>query len=254
VGYILGVETSCDDTCIALIDRYEIKENLIGRQLHKKGVIPEYAARYHHTSMPLLAEKIFENHDPAALDFIAYTNSPGLIGSLFVGSSFAKALAYKLGKPVMPINHLEGHILIPYWMYEIELPYLCLLISGGHTMLILVQKIGQYKVLARTLDDAIGEVFDKVARCLGLDYPGGPNIEKLAKNAGLKNHYTFPHVMKNRLDFSFSGLKTAAIEHLPENIDDEKKADFAYYFQDHVANLLYEKIKMHQEHLLLLLL
>lgn len=248
---ILGIESSCDDTGIALIRNKEIIENIVLKQEHKKGVIPEYAARAHHVAIFESANKLINQHK---IDLIAYTNGPGLIGSLFVGSSFAKGLAYALQCKIMPINHVEAHILLPFWLEKISFPSLCLMISGGHTMIVLVEEVGKYKILSESQDDAVGEVFDKVARYIGLDFPGGPEIELLAKKAVHKHSFKFPNVMQNSYDFSFSGLKTAAIQQI--KIDDianeeeilEIKADFCYQFQLHVAKLLSEKLlKMHKK-------
>ncbi len=266
--YILGIESSCDDTGIALILGDEIVANTVLKQEHKKGVIPEYAARAHHVALFEHSHSIIQDF---SIDLIAYTSQPGLIGSLFVGANFAKSLAYTLGVPSIGINHLVGHILLPYWLdrnaacnvgKKICFPYLCLLVSGGHTMIILVENVGQYKILATTLDDAVGEVFDKVARNIGLDYPGGPHIEQLASivsessysrqsllDEGCdmfmqdKRKYKFPFVMKNRQEFSFSGLKTAAIEQITNDAAIEDKAQFCRDFQDHVAFLLAQKMQ-----------
>jgi|GEM_PF-1133611 len=468
---VLGIESSCDDTGIALVDNYEIVANVVLKQEHHKGVIPEYAARAHHQAIHDYAREIIGE---LAVDLVAYTAGPGLIGSLFVGACFAKGLAYSTCTPSIAVNHLHAHILLPYWMqfnarkvrksgqnggvyeaiasenrteqngwvygvardaglgvnsdqqanksgqnggvygtiasegrteqngevYEnlgcnskigldgvgcedellktarmaeitrkpgpsttaestepskgipnsaktasqnstnsaktgefvdlgdenaLNFPYICLLISGGHTMVILVRDLGRFYVLSKTLDDAIGEVFDKVARHIGLDYPGGPNIEKLAKMAeitkplpdrstaaeptkssqgtpdparmeqstwplpdesdraktasqnppdqakmaeirespnipdpaktaspnspdpaktgGFKSSFVFPKVMQNRDEFSFSGLKTAALGVIDPRAELSKKADFCYDFQEHVANLLVEKVE-----------
>ena len=240
---ILGIETSCDDTGIALIDNYEIIENVVLKQEHRKGVIPEYAARAHHIAIYEETKKIIKNQK---LDLIAYTKGPGLIGSLFIGSSFAKSLAFSLQVPSIGVNHLEGHLYMPYWFAkkekkDLEFPYLCLLVSGGHTMMVLVKSVGEYEILGETLDDAVGEVFDKVARCLGLAYPGGPEIEKEALKAKSFGRFKFPFSMKGRDDFSFSGLKTAAINLIKDDFSGQDKADFAYDFQAHIKNMLIEK-------------
>jgi len=255
--YILGIETSCDDTAIALIRGNEILANVVLKQEHKKGVIPEYAARAHHVALFEHAREVIKNH---TIDLVAYTNEPGLVGSLFVGANFAKSLAYMLDVPSIAINHLAGHMLLPYWLSRVadtqadnhlQFPYLCLLVSGGHTMIVLVEDVEKYRIISTTLDDAVGEVFDKVARNIGLDYPGGPNIERLAQNCkDTGNKYSFPFVMRNRLEFSFSGLKTAAIEQINIDAKLEEKQDFCYAFQEHVAMLLTEKMKQtHEQYL-----
>lgn len=247
--YILGIESSCDDTGIALICDNEILANVVLKQEHKNGVIPEYAARAHHIALFEHARDIIKD---CKIDLIAYTSRPGLIGSLFVGANFAKSLAYMLDVPSIGINHLTGHILLPYWLassskQKIEFPYLCLLVSGGHTMIVLVKSLIERTILSSTFDDAVGEVFDKVARNIGLDYPGGPHIEKLASQAsGEQRHfpkYHFPFVMRNRLEFSFSGLKTAAIEQIDITANQEEKAQFCHAFQAHIAMLLADKMK-----------
>ncbi|WP_342261724.1 tRNA (adenosine(37)-N6)-threonylcarbamoyltransferase complex transferase subunit TsaD [Alphaproteobacteria bacterium endosymbiont of Tiliacea citrago] len=234
---ILGIESSCDDTGIAVIENNKILENIVLKQDHKHGVIPEYAARQHHVAIFEGVKSVFKN-----IDLIAYTNGPGLIGSLFVGSSFAKGLAYGSNIPFIGINHLEGHFFLPYWLYHFDLPFLALLISGGHSLLIEVYDVDKYKIISRSLDDAVGEVFDKVARHLGFDYPGGVHIEKAALNASHLFEFSFPNSMIDRDEFSFSGLKTAAIRQISINDSDEKKADFCDQFQKHVAYLLIEKI------------
>jgi len=247
--YILGIESSCDDTGIALIKGKKIISNVVLKQEHKKGVIPEYAARAHHVALFDYAKEIIKDNK---IDLIAYTQGPGLIGSLFVGSSFAKGLAYSLDISSFPVNHLHAHILIPYWLYEDEMdfPYICLLVSGGHTMLVLVEKINgkfHYEVLSKTLDDAVGEMIDKVARNIGLDYPGGPHVETLAEkydsNSYDLNDYKFPYAMKGRADFSFSGIKTAAIEQIDETASKQNKAKFCYLLQEHIAILLADKLE-----------
>lgn len=239
--HILGIETSCDDTGIALIKGNEIIENIVLKQEHKSGVIPEYAAREHHIALSLEVEKIIKKHQKP--DLIAYTQGPGLIGSLFVGACFAKGFAYSAKIPSIGVNHLEAHIILPHYIENVPFPYLCLLISGGHTMIVLVKEIGCYEIFSQSLDDAVGEVFDKVARNIGLAYPGGPEIEKEAKKALNLNFFEFPRAMENNDDFSFSGLKTAAIRQINKEATPQKKADFCYAFQNHVAEMLADKME-----------
>lgn len=236
---VLGIETSCDDTGIALLEGRSILANVILKQEHKKGVIPEYAARAHHVALADNLKKIINEHGKP--DLVAYTNEPGLIGSLFVGTSFAKSFAYASQIPCIGVNHLEAHLILPKWTEQIEFPYLCLLISGGHTMLIYAKDLNDYEIFSTTLDDAVGETFDKVARHLGLIYPGGPEIEKKAKEAKEKGINKFPKVMVHSNNFSFSGLKTAAIEQIDKETTEEKKATFCYDFQEYVAELLATK-------------
>lgn len=234
---VLGIESSCDDTGIAVVENGEILENVVVSQNHLKGVIPEYAAREHHLAIYNATKPLFKD-----IDLIAYTNGPGLLGSLFVGSSFAKGLAYASNIPSIAVNHLEGHFFLPYWLYRFEFPFFSLLISGGHSLLIEVYDLDEYRIVSRSLDDAVGEVFDKVARHIGLPYPGGVHIEKLAKNASHKHEFVFPNSMHSRDEFSFSGLKTAAIRQISEGDSLEKKSDFCFQFQKHIAFLLSSKI------------
>ena len=236
---ILGIESSCDDTGIALLNDNKIIENIVLTQEHKNGVIPEYAARAHHQALYDVIKPIIQKHE---IDLIAYTNGPGLIGGLFVGASFAKGLAYGSQIPLIGVDHLKAHIILPYWLEDIELPYLCVLVSGGHTMIILVKDIDEFQVLSTTIDDAAGEVFDKVARNIGLKYPGGPEIEKMAYD-GDSEVYKFPHVMYKSMDFSFSGLKTAAIRQITIEATHQEKADFCASFQKHMAFLLTQKME-----------
>lgn len=234
---ILGIESSCDDTGIAVVENGKILESIVVSQEHKFGVIPECAAREHHFAIYNATKKLFRD-----IDLIAYTNGPGLIGSLFVGSCFAKGLSYASGIPCIAINHLEGHFYLPYWIYRFDFPFLALLVSGGHTLLIEVFDLGVYRVIARTLDDAVGEVFDKVARHIGLEYPGGAKVEQLALKATGRFQYNFPDSMIDRDDFSFSGLKTAALRQIDKNASEEQKMDFCSQFQAHVAYLLADKL------------
>jgi len=217
---ILGIETSCDETSVAIVrNGNQILSNIISSQmeLHRKygGVVPEIASRQHMkyiliTCQAALKQAMVSLSD---IDGIAVVNGPGLKGSLLVGLSFAKALALVMNKPLIGINHIEGHIFANFLnIQEIKTPFISLIVSGGHTSLILVKKIGQYQILGNTRDDAAGEVFDKIAKYLGLEYPGGPIIEKLALT-GKKDaiHFPRPLTKTSNLDFSFSGLKTAVI-------------------------------------------
>ena len=207
---ILGIETSCDDTCVAFLDdQTNQHSNLIYSQDHNKfgGILPEYAARNHLEALPNLT-KLACIADP---DVIAVTYAPGLIGSLMVGTSYAKALAYNLNKPLVQVHHLEGHILSAQYEYAIPFPYGALVVSGGHTLICIAYHLGHYELLGTSLDDSAGECFDKVARELGLPQPGGPAIEKLAQEG--TNCIKLPitlHLDKS-CNFSFSGLKTATI-------------------------------------------
>src|SRR5213080_4020377 len=223
---ILGIETSCDETAAAIVrDGCEMISSVIASQIktHEKfgGVVPELASREHLDKSVPVVEEAFELAKVAHqdIDGIAVTIGPGLIGSLLVGLSYAKAMAFALQKPLVGVNHIEGHIYsVCFDNPPIEHPALALIVSGGHTNLFFVPSAGKYKVIGRTRDDAAGEAFDKVAKLLGLGYPGGPIIEKLARE-GNPNAVKFalPRMGDKRPDFSFSGLKTAVTKHVRES-------------------------------------
>ena len=253
---ILGIETSCDETGIAI---YDDKQGLLAHDLYSQvevhaeygGVVPELASRDHvRKILPLIKKVLLDaNTSPKEIDGLAYTTGPGLIGALMVGACVGRSLAYAWKVPAIGIHHMEGHLLAP--MLEDtcpEFPFVALLVSGGHTQLVEVKNVGVYHILGESLDDAAGEAFDKAAKMLDLDYPGGPAIAKLAKK-GVAGRFKFPRPMINRsgLDFSFSGLKTftlnTIINHRVDNIlpDDQTMADIAYAFEDAVVDTL--KIK-----------
>ncbi|MBI1745577.1 MAG: tRNA (adenosine(37)-N6)-threonylcarbamoyltransferase complex transferase subunit TsaD [Acidobacteria bacterium] len=218
--YTLGIESSCDETAAAVLkDAREVLSNVVASQVgvHKDygGVVPELASREHIKNICYVVDRALTdahmaNHD---LDGIAVTNGPGLIGSLLVGVSYAKALAYSLNKPLVPINHIEGHIYSAFLEHTaIEYPLLALVVSGGHTALYFSPQPEKYKLIGKTRDDAAGEAFDKVAKLLGLGYPGGPIIDKLAEKGNPRAVKFSPlKITDGRLDFSFSGLKTAVL-------------------------------------------
>jgi len=240
----LGIESSCDETSLAV---YDSEKNTIlatftssQAELHSRfgGVVPEVASRNHILKLESLFKQCMEKAEitPEDIDAIGVTNAPGLIGALFVGVSFAKALGYALQIPVVPVNHLSAHILAAQLEHkELEPPYLALIISGGHTHIYNVDKAYNFDLLAKTIDDAAGESFDKVAKMLDLGYPGGPMIEKMAEN-GDETKIKFPIGIRNRPDFSFSGLKTSVLNKINENI--ESHADIAASFQKTVADTL----------------
>ena len=214
---ILGIETSCDETGVAIYEagRGIVAEALSSQvELHRPfgGIVPELASRDHIAKLSRLVQAVLAEADcsPEELDAIAYTAGPGLIGALMVGGSFAAATAFALGIPAVPIHHMEAHLLIGRLEAEtLEFPFIALLVSGGHSMLVDVQGVGLYRVIGNTLDDAAGEAFDKVARLLDLPYPGGPALASLA-DGGDPDAYAFPRPLADRgLDMSFSGLKTA---------------------------------------------
>ncbi len=218
----LGIESSCDETSASVIKGgRKILSNCIFSQIkwHQKfgGVVPEIASRKHLEAICHTVQQALEDADAcfSDIDLIAVTYGPGLVGALLVGVSYAKGLAYSLKKPLIGVNHIEGHIFANFLETDFEPPFLCLIVSGGHTHLVLVREYFDYEVLGKTIDDAAGEAFDKIARALGLGYPGGPMIDKAAKR-GNENAVQFPvaHLKEDELSFSFSGLKSAVLNHL----------------------------------------
>jgi N6-L-threonylcarbamoyladenine synthase len=249
----LAIETSCDETSMAVIeDGRKILSNIISTQIetHKKfgGVVPEIASRMHVEVISQILKNALEdaNIDLNDIDFISVTEGPGLVGALLVGMSFAKALSYSLDIPLIGVNHIKGHICANYISHEnLEPPFIALVISGGHTYLVDVTGYDEYKVIGRTRDDAVGEAFDKVARTLGLPYPGGPMIDKLSK-VGNPEAINFPRVYLevNSYDFSFSGLKTAILNYLNQMKQKNETItieDVAASFQMAVIDVLSEK-------------
>jgi N6-L-threonylcarbamoyladenine synthase len=248
---VIGIESSCDETAVAV---YDDRAGLLSHCLHSQialhqafgGVVPELASRDHvKRLLPLVREALGAAESvPADIDGVAYTAGPGLIGALLVGAGFARSLAYAWGKPAIGVHHLEGHLLAPLLETEApEFPFLALLVSGGHTQLIDVAGVGRYRILGETLDDAAGEAFDKTAKMLGLPYPGGAALARLAES-GRSGRFSFPRPMLDRpgLDFSFSGLKTAALVALRDRVlDDELRADAALAFEEAMVETLAEK-------------
>lgn len=247
---VLGIESSCDETAAAVVKNgREILSNIINTQIdiHKLygGVVPEIASRNHITVIDAVIDEALKEASVTFedIDAIAVTSGPGLVGALLVGVSTAKALAYALQKPLVAVNHIKAHIMANFVAHkELEPPFVCLVASGGHSHIVDVSSYYDIKVLGRTRDDAAGEAFDKTARVLGLGYPGGPLIDKLAKE-GNKSAISFPRVKmaENSLDFSFSGVKTAVINYI-HNSEQKKeeinKADVAASFQDAVTDAL----------------
>jgi N6-L-threonylcarbamoyladenine synthase len=251
---VLGIETSCDDTAVAV---YDSNLGLLGHRVysqtevhrHYGGVVPELAARDHlQKLLPVLAQLLadLQLDVKTDLDGIAYTAGPGLMGALLVGAALGRTLGWTLGIPTIGVHHLEGHLLAP--MLEPnppDFPFIALLVSGGHTLLVEVQGLGQYCILGESVDDAAGEAFDKTAKLLGLAYPGGPALARLAEKGNAKA-YTFPRPMTDRpgLDFSFSGLKTYALNTWMKSMQDEQaKANIACAFQTAVVDTLVLKCK-----------
>ncbi|HEY7017541.1 MAG TPA: tRNA (adenosine(37)-N6)-threonylcarbamoyltransferase complex transferase subunit TsaD [Gaiellaceae bacterium] len=244
---ILGLETSCDETAAALVDGGAIVSNVVASQadLHARfgGVVPEVASRRHlELVVPVIREALGE-HTLDDVETVAVTQGPGLIGALLVGLAAAKALAWGRGLPLAPVNHLHGHVASLYLEPEpLEPPFLCLLASGGHTLLVDVQEHGAFRPLGTTLDDAAGEAFDKGARLLGLGYPGGAEIDRLART-GDPEAFAFPVARVPALDFSFSGVKTALLYEARGLGDavEERKADLAASYQRAIVRALVER-------------
>ncbi len=251
---IMGIETSCDETAVAIIKngREILADEIISSATeHARfgGVVPEIASRTHTTAILTATERALKsaNLTLGDIDAFAVTEGAGLLGALLVGVSFAKSLAYATGKPLVPVSHIRGHIAASYLTdKELEPPFITVLASGGHTAIIAVDDYYNLNVLGSTLDDAVGEAFDKVARVLGLSYPGGPNVEKLAKEGN--NTISLPKMLKNydggEFDFSYSGLKTAVINHVHNESakgNEINRADVANSFQHAAIDVLIDK-------------
>ncbi|MGS2723997.1 tRNA (adenosine(37)-N6)-threonylcarbamoyltransferase complex transferase subunit TsaD [Porticoccus sp. GXU_MW_L64] len=250
---VLGIETSCDETGVAL---YHSERGLLGHALYSQiavhseygGVVPELASRDHVRKLLPLIRQVLDEADcqQEDIDGIAYTSGPGLVGALMVGACVGRSLAYGWGIPAVGVHHMEGHLLAPMLEDQSpEFPFVALLVSGGHTQLVDVAAIGEYKLLGESLDDAAGEAFDKAAKMLDLDYPGGPHIARLAQQ-GDPGRFKFPRPMTDRpgLDFSFSGLKTYTLntvaQHKGDDVlpDEQTMADIACAFQEAVVDTL----------------
>jgi len=269
---ILAIETSCDETAVAIVEfkknKVKVLSNIISSQIktHSKygGVVPALASRMHLKNMVPVLRRAFQKAETNKnkIDYIAITKGPGLIPALIIGVSAAKALAYSLNKPLVAVNHLEGHIYANWLtliseiqnsnLWKPEFPILCLIVSGGHTQLVLIKKDLNYKIIGETVDDAAGEAFDKVAKLLGLKYPGGPLIEKIARKGDRdKFNFTRPMMNSKNYNFSFSGLKTAVLyevrgngnkdEAMPRLYSEQYQADIAASFQQAVIDVLISK-------------
>ncbi|AAM67626.1 tRNA (adenosine(37)-N6)-threonylcarbamoyltransferase complex transferase subunit TsaD [Buchnera aphidicola] len=249
---VLGIETSCDDTGIAI---YDVSKGLLINELHSQkkihanygGIIPELASREHTRKIIFLLDKIFkEKNIMKEIDLIAYTAGPGLAGSLLVGATFACSLGFSLNIPVLPVNHMEAHLLSPMLEYKsMQFPFIALLVSGKHTQIIAAYELGKYEILGNSLDDAAGEAFDKVSKMLGLKYPSGRELSSLAAQ-GIKNYFYFPRPMihHSSLNFSFSGLKTFTSKVISNNtLNIQQKANIARAFEDAVIDVLLIKTK-----------
>ena len=247
----LGIETSCDETAVAV---YDSEQGIIGESvfsqidLHAEygGVVPELASRDHCNKIIKVFKDATNGINLNSIDQIAYTAGPGLLGALLIGESFAKGLSCSLDIPLIPVNHLEGHLVSPSMEFEeIETPYICLLVSGGHTMIVDVKAFGDYEIIGQSVDDAVGEAFDKVGKLLELPYPGGPHIERIALD-GDPASYKFPRPMlhSDDLNLSFSGLKTSVLYKVKEidQMHNSIKSNIAASFQAAVVEVLVKKI------------
>lgn len=242
---VLGIESSCDETSVAVVKNgRQVLSNVINSQIdiHKRfgGVVPEIASRNHVEAISIVTKEALEkaNIDFKDIDVVACTYGPGLVGALLVGLSYGKALSFALQKPLVGVNHLQGHIAANYITFpELTPPFLCLVISGGHTHLIHIKDYTKFEILGKTRDDAIGEAFDKIARVIGLGYPGGPKVDALAKEGNPTIDLPKPHI--ENLDFSFSGIKTAIIN-LHHKNPEVNKADLCSSFEKLAAEVLVE--------------
>ena len=241
--YIMGIESSCDETSVSVVKNgREVLSNVINSQIkiHEKfgGVVPEIASRNHVEAISDVTKEALKiaNIKLEDVDHVACTYGPGLVGALLVGVSYAKGLSYALNKPLTQTNHIEGHIAANYITHkDLKPPFLCLIISGGHTHLVHIKDYNDFEILGKTRDDAIGEAFDKVARVIGLGYPGGPKVDKLAKDG--QANIDLPKTHIDGLDFSFSGIKTAIIN-LHHKDPDVNKADLCASFEKYVTDIL----------------
>ena len=258
---ILGIETSCDETAVSLIQDDEggvpkILSNVISSQfdIHKEfgGVVPELAARSHLEKISLIAKKALKESGISLnkVSAVAATSGPGLIVCLTVGLNFGKAMAASLNVPFIGVNHLEGHALSPKLHSKLNYPYLLLLISGGHSQYLIVSGLGKYNRIGTTIDDALGEAFDKTAKLLGIEFPGGPKLEKFAKK-GNPNKFDLPKPILNRggCNLSFAGLKTAILKITKKIKTEQEKFDLAASFQKTIEEILYVKTKKHSRNL-----
>lgn len=240
----LGIESSCDETSVAIVKNgREVLANVVSTQIpiHKKfgGVVPEIASRKHLTNIAFVVKEALDNAklDFKDIDYIGVTHGPGLIGALLVGVAYAKSLAYALNIPIVPTHHIEGHIAANYLTYEnLKPPFMALVVSGGHTHLIYVKDYTDFEIVGKTRDDAVGEAFDKVARVLGLPYPGGPEVSKLARDGEFT--YKLPKTKFDNYDFSFSGIKTAVINIAHKEGEKLKREDLACSFEETVTDEL----------------
>ena len=259
---VLGIETSCDETSVSIVEK---KKNLFVKIISEKtlsqiskhqkfgGVVPELASREHSKNLDMLVKRCLKSSKLSFCNIDAYaaTTGPGLLGALLVGTNYAKALAISTNKPFLSINHLQGHILVSRMKKNIKFPFLCLLVSGGHCQIILARSFNKFKIIGETLDDAVGEVFDKISRIMGLGYPGGPIIEGLAKKSKGKFKFDLPRPLFNKKTFnlSFSGLKTSVRRLIESGINSNQRADLAFEFQKVVTECLIKKVELAIHHI-----
>jgi N6-L-threonylcarbamoyladenine synthase len=252
---VIGIESSCDETSVAILSDGKVLSNLVSSQdIHKiyGGVVPELSSRAHlQIVLPLVKKAIQEaNISKEEIDLVAATAGPGLIGALLVGLTFAKGFSFSLNKPFIPVNHIEGHIFSGFLMEEKpEFPFLALVVSGGHTLLLYIENDTTIKKLGSTIDDAAGEAFDKVSKLIGLGYPGGPLIQKMAEQ-GSESKIKFPVAqLKSEFDFSFSGVKTSVLRYIQKEYSDAEKIpaedlpDITFAFQKSIVDALSEKVE-----------
>ena len=252
---VMGVETSCDETAVSIVEKKKnLKNGKIVNEIvlsqvesHKPfgGVVPELSSREHIKYLDKITKKLLKTSQISLtqIDAFAATAGPGLLGGLLVGSNYVKAICLGLKKPFYAVNHLQAHILISRINKQIKFPFLVLLVSGGHTQLLFVKDYNKFKIIGETLDDALGEAFDKTAKLLGLNYPGGPEIEKLAKKYSNESDFNFPRPLLNKknLNFSFSGLKTAVRKVVTKNLSIKEKSKVANSFQNAVLDCLLDR-------------
>lgn len=253
---VLGIETSCDETSVSIVqenkDGGKVLSEKVLSQVKKHqpfgGVVPELASREHSDCISNLTRQVLSetNLNLDDVDAFAATTGPGLLGGLLVGCNYAKGLSIINNKPFLSINHLQGHVLVSRMYKKINFPFLCLLVSGGHSLILLVENFNKFKILGQSIDDAVGEAFDKTAKLLGLGYPGGPLIEKLAKKALGKKEFNLPRPLINdkTMNLSFSGLKTSVRRIIENNISQSEKADLAYEFQKSITECLLKKVML----------
>ena len=258
---VLGIESSCDETSAAILKGSKVLSNIIANQIiHEEygGVVPELASRAHQQNIIPVVDVAIKSAkiNKSDIDIIAYTKGPGLLGSLLVGSSFAKSFSFSLNKPLVSVNHMQAHILAHFIEHKEqktpEFPFLCLTVSGGHTQIVKVENYNEMEIIGTTLDDAAGEAFDKSAKVLGLKYPGGPLIDKYAKNGDI-NAFVFGKPKIDKLNFSFSGLKTSILNNINNAVQKDKNFiknnlnDLCASIQESIVSILIDKIEIASE-------